>query len=73
MLAVSLLQLCKLIYKTLRIFDIQFDPEEIVDEEDNNLLQCGTSMWRDFDVGDNSGKEECKWSLILDIYSCMLN
>ena len=30
-------------------------------------------MWRDFDVGDNSGKEECKWSLILDIYSCMLN
>ena len=55
MLAVSLLQLCKLIYKTLRIFDIQFDPEEIVDEEDNQFIivwdfdverfRCGRQQW----------------------------
>ena len=53
MLAVSLLKLC--IYKTLRILDIQFDPEEIVDEEDQQIsimwdfdverLQCGRQQW----------------------------
>ena len=76
MLAVSFLKLYKFIYKTLRLFHIQFDPEEIVDEEDQQfIIVHGTSTWRDFDVGDNSGNEECKCSLILDIYSCicMLN
>ena len=56
MFAVSLLKLC--IYKTLHIFAIQFDPEEIVDEDQKIII-----MW-DFDVGDNSGEEECKCSLI---------
>ena len=35
-------------YKTLRIFDTQFDPEDIVDEEDRQIigegLRCGSSI-----------------------------
>ena len=35
-------------YKTLRIFDINFDPEDIVDEEDQQIigvgLRCGSSI-----------------------------
>ena len=55
MLAVSFLKLYKFIYKTLRLFHIQFDPEEIVDEEDQQFiivwdfdverLRCGRQQW----------------------------
>ena len=56
MLAVSLLKLCKLKYKSLRIFDIQFYPQEIVDEKDQQFiivwdfdverLRCGRQQWQ---------------------------
>ena len=32
-------------YKTLRIFDINFDPEDIVDEEDQQVISVGLRMW----------------------------